>query len=510
MRQGFLVFQQRSRTALVAQFPCPKKEFGMSHQDRMSDIVINHQTIKQVVDWLFAPAVLAGIKTRTGGTWKPRMVAVAALLWGMSGLKNLRERFEQARKIVTKVFRWQASPGRSYQGFLKMLTKWHADLMQAIVPYVRAKMKEVLYEQWRIAGYVVFAGDGSRIELARTESLEKSYSPQRKRSQKKKGKRKGRRARTKPSVRNKSAKKQSGDAIAKKANSPQMWLTLLWHVGSGLPWAWRTGPSDSSERGHLEEMLAELPENSLITADAGFVGYDFWSMILDAGHHFVIRVGANVRLIRKLGYARQHEHTVYLWPDQVAKKKQPPLVLRLIVINDGSQPMYLVTDLSRSQLSDRQAGTIYGARWGIELFFRTFKQTFGRRKLRSRAAANAKLELDWSLLGLWCICLLGQRELLEAGDDPTKLSPAATINAFQSTIIHYRVRPENPADNLWTKLRNALLDDYHRTSSKTSRNYPRKKKRERIGAPKITQATKQQTNAATELKKQNREFQLTA
>jgi hypothetical protein len=27
--------------------------------------------------------------------------------------------------------------------------------------------------------------------------------------------------------------------------------------GTGLPWAWRTGPSDSSERGRLQAMLAE-------------------------------------------------------------------------------------------------------------------------------------------------------------------------------------------------------------------------------------------------------------
>ena len=39
--------------------------------------------------------------------------------------------------------------------------------------------------------------------------------------------------------------------------------------------------------------------------------------------------------------------------------------------------MYLVTDLTKTQLSDRQAAEIYAARWGIELFFRTFKQTFG-------------------------------------------------------------------------------------------------------------------------------------
>lgn len=481
----------------------------MSQQDRTSNIIVNHQTIKQVVDWLLVPALFAGMPVRSLASWKPRMLAVAALLWAAADLTNLKDRFGQARKIVNKVFRWQPPAGATYQGFVKMLRKWHLRLLLVIVPQVRVQMKEVLPGQWMIAGYVVFAGDGSRVELARTKSLEDAFSPQRKKNrQKRNGKR--RRSPAKHSAKRKRLPKQSAEAIAKKANSPQMWLTLLWHVGSGLPWAWRSGPSDSSERGHLTEMLPELPENSLITADAGFVGYDFWNSVLDAGHSFVIRVGSNVRLLRKLGYARQSGHTVYLWPDQAAKKKQPPLVLRLIVIHDGQQPMYLVTNLTKSQLSDRQAATIYAARWGIELFFRTFKQTFGRRKLRSHSADNAKLELDWSLLALWCVCLLGERELAQRGEDPAQLSPAAAIAAFQSTLRDWRVRPERPAESLWSRLSLALLDHYERTASKTSRNYPRKKKRERIGAPQITTATQQQINAAKQLKPEQHEIRLPA
>jgi len=483
----------------------------MSHQDRRP-IVVNHQVIKQVFDWLLVPALFAGMRVSTLAAWKPRMLAATALLWATSDLFTLKDRFQQARKIVSKIFRWHAPPGATYQGFMKMLGKWHAMLMLAVVPHVRIQMKEVLPGQWMVAGFVVFGGDGSRIELPRTKSLENAFSPQRKKNKKNKKQRQGKSGgkSAKNSARQKAAKKQSDEAVAKKINSPQMWLTLLWHVGTGLPWAWRTGPSDSSERGHLEEMLAELPENSLITADAGFVGYDFWNAILGAGHHFVIRVGANVRLIRQLGYARQHDHTVYLWPDAAAKKNQPPLVLRLIVINNGKHPMYLVTNLTKSQLSDRQAGTIYAARWGIELFFRTFKQTFGCRKLRSHSAKNAQLELDWSLLGLWCICLLGQRELAAGGEDPTWLSPVASIKAFQGTLREYRVRSESSQESLWAKLRIAMLDDYQRTRPKTSRNYPRKKEREGISPPKITRATKQQINAAKELKQQQPEFRLPA
>ena len=480
----------------------------MSQQDRTSDIIVNHQTIKQAVDWLLPSALFVGMSTRAGARWKPRMLAVAALLWASSDLTNLKDRFSHARKIVGRVFRWQMPPGETYQGFVKMLRKWHVELTLVIGPQIRVRMREALPGKWTIAGYVVFASDGSRVELSRTGALEKAYSPTKKRRKKSQRKKNGKRQRR--ANRHAKNKKQSAQSVEKKANSPQMWLTLLWHVGSGLPWDWRTGPSDSSERGHLVEMLEDLPENSLITADAGFVGYDFWKAILDGGHHFLARVGGNVSLLKQLGCARQHEHTVYLWPDTAAKKNQSPLVLRLIVVHNGKHPMYLVTNLNKSQLSDRKAATIYQRRWGIELFFRTFKQTFGRRKLRSRSPENAKLELDWSMLAVWCVCLLGQRELANSGDEAIRLSPAAAIKAWQGTLRDWRFRPETHEESLWNLLRVGILDNYTRNSSKTSRNYPRKKKRESISGPKIITATRQQINAAKQLTQNQDDFRLTA
>jgi hypothetical protein len=350
--------------------------------------------------------------------------------------------------------------------------------------------------------------------LPRTRSNEAFYSPKRKqertKNKRKAGKKRNSRGR-KGSKRTRKQKRQSAQSIAKKANSPQMWLTLFWHVGTGLPWAWRTGPSDSSERQHLQEMLAELPENTLIAADAGFMGYEFWRAVMEAGHSFVIRAGANVRLLKKLGYAREYDQTIYLWPKGVAKKELPPLVLRVVWVHDGKQPMCLVTNVrSKTHLSDRQIVDIYKARWGVELFFRTFKQTFGRHKLRSHAGKNAQLEIDWSLVGLWSVCLLAQRELVQAGEDPRQLSPVAAIKAIQQVMHHYRISPDSPDETLWAMLRCALRDDYQRNSSKTARNYPRKRKRERIGVPKVTVASTLQIAAAHELKTKRFNFQLTA
>jgi hypothetical protein len=158
-----------------------------------------------------------------------------------------------------------------------------------------------------------------------------------------------------------------------------------------------------------------------------------------------------------------------------------------------------VTDLPKIRLNDRQVVTLYGARGGVEVFFRTCKQTFGCRKLRPRAAVNAQLELEWSLVGLWCICLLGHRELRASGQEPVRLSPAAARHAFQGTLPEYRVRPESPAETLWAQLRRARLDDYQRRAAKTSRAYPRKKQRIPIGIPRILLATDRQIAQAAAL-----------
>ena len=103
----------------------------MSHQDRSCALVIHHQTLKQVLAWLLAPAVFASLRGRQSATWKPRRLAAAALLWATSELPTLQARFAQARQIVQKVFRWQRAPGVSVQGFLKMLGQWQASCLAA-------------------------------------------------------------------------------------------------------------------------------------------------------------------------------------------------------------------------------------------------------------------------------------------------------------------------------------------------------------------------------------------
>ncbi|MBX6314744.1 MAG: transposase [Isosphaeraceae bacterium] len=248
-----------------------------------------------------------------------------------------------------------------------------------------------------------------------------------------------------------------------------MWLTVMFHVGTGLPWDWWTGPSDSSERDHLMQMMAALPAGALVTADAGFVGYEYWKALLDSGRSFLIRVGANVRLLKPLGYARERAGLVYLWPDRAAARLQPPLVLRLVVAQGPRHVVYLVTSvLEGGRLSDPQLIAIYRLRWGVELFYRQFKQTFGRRKLRSHRGDNAEVEAAWSLLGLWSLCLHGQVELASDSIPASGVSGAGLLRAYRGVMRAYRSRPE-PGESLWERLSVAVIDGYRR-SKKTSRD----------------------------------------
>ncbi len=485
---------------------------------RNAENIVNHQTLRDALNWAMPASSFGMCRVGVNTFWKARMLVFAAVLWVWSDDSTLAKRFTAARKLVIKMFPWQEKPGTSYQGFIKALHKQKKKLFEVILPRLRSLMQRCAGDFWTVAGWVVFGVDGSRVQTPRTKANEDRFHPTKKRKKQvlaRKGQaprltKKASQKTTQTKKRKRAVKKQASKNAKRQSAGPQIWLTLFWHVGLGLPWAWKTGPVDSSERAHMLEMLGILPEKSMIVADAGFVGYDNWRAIENAGHSFVIRVGANVKLLKKLGYARESEGRVYLWPDAARKKQEPPMVLRLITVHNGKHPVHLVTNvLSKKELSDRNMIEIYRARWGIEVFFRSFKQTFGCRKLRSASPENALLELDWSLVGLWTVYLMAIVEVIERGESPHRVSVAGVLNAIRAVMRDYRSRPD-PGEDLASLLGAALIDPYVRKGSKASRNYPRKKNEKPADKPVIESASREQVARAKELKARQQEKRLPA
>ena len=99
--------------------------------------------------------------------------------------------------------------------------------------------KEIGGRYFRTHKWVLIAFDGSRSTAPRSIANEKAFcAPNYGHGTKAKyGKKKSKGLRRK---RNKEHKTQPQE--------PQVWITMMWHMGLRLPWTWRLGPSNSSER----------------------------------------------------------------------------------------------------------------------------------------------------------------------------------------------------------------------------------------------------------------------
>jgi len=392
--------------------------------------------------------------------WTPARLLTALVLvaWG-GGAQALTERFATARAVLG-----DPDTARTYQGWTKALLAAGLRLAEAAAAWWRGQMSARAGSAWTLYGWCVLAADGSRFALPRTAELLRVFG-----------------------------------FGGRDESQPQLWITTLWHLGLGLPWAWRIGRADASERRHLAALLPDTPPNCLLVADAGYVGYELLRQIVGSGRHFLVRVGRNVHLLTHLGYAQvERGHTVYLWPAYAQRQAQPPLGLRLIRLPVGpkGQPVCLLTSVTDpARLSDEQAGVLYRLRWGIELMYRSLKQTLQARTLRSTAPAQVLFEMHGLMLGLMLLGLWTTRAIQARGGRPGGWSVAGALQVVRRALR----RPDTPQP--WTdRLAHAVPDRYLRRR-KVRVIWPRKKQHDPPpGCPNVRPATATERRAALALR----------
>jgi hypothetical protein len=444
--------------------------------------------LRQALEWFLTRHSFANLSLHGNVGWQAPQLVALAVLWVWSDQRTLTNAFTQARALAEQF--WGTLAVTTYQGLTGALRSYAGQLLPQLESQLHRLMEQVAGPHWRIGKWLALAVDGSRVSTPRTRSNETAFATKNYGS--------GLKAKRRTKWKNKKRRSKKLGAPVK----PQIWLTLIWHMGLKMPWCWKTGPSTSSERQHLEELLESrvFPENTLFCCDAGFVGYDFWKAILDQGHSFVIRVGGNVRLLRNLGTARHRDGLVHLWPGEAMRKRRPPVPLRLLEFQGPRGKVYLVTNiLSERELPTKQARELYRMRWGVELQFRTLKQTFGRGKLRSRTAENALVELDWSLVGLWLVQLYAVRERIELDSPPEQTSVALALDIIQDAMRNWSVPIRSPRE-LRRRLAGAVKDGYRRNGSKQARYRPPAKDKPSATQPILLKATTAQKKAYHELR----------
>lgn len=370
--------------------------------------------------------------------WTDRLLAIMGVLMSWRSEPLLTDGFEACWQTLTDLYPTRRRAGHSYEGFRKALLRRSGDLLEMMQSALRRAMPAVAGGYWRIDGWLVMGVDGSRVNCPRTAANEAAFH-----------------------------------CAGKPGTAPQQFVTTLLHVGTGLIWAWRRGGGKEAERHHLRQMLPTLPEGALLLADAGFTGYELLRALIAAGHPFVIRAGGNVRLLKKLGFTvREYADVVYLWPQD--RRDEEPLVLRLVVLHDGRKAVHLLTSvLEASVLTDRQVGRMYRRRWGLEVFYRSLKQTMQKHTLRSRTPKGAAMELDWALVGLWLLGMMAVKRLVARGVAASQWSVAVALRLVRRVMAG---RGSLQAARGLRGLGGARKDAYVRHGPKDSRPRPQKKK----------------------------------
>lgn len=393
------------------------------------------------------------------GSWSAATVAAVALLSAWSAESTLSDRFEDARAAARRAWPRRRAPGRTYTGFAGALVRLGMPLVALLQARFRGLVLGLDGPFARVEGRRVFAVDGTRVEAPRTAANQRALG-----------------------------------CAGKTKSGPQFLVTVLWQLGLRQLLAYRIGRGVSSERRHLDALAGLLPADALLVADAGFAGYRLIERMQREGRSFLLRVGGNIRLLRDLlGVAcEKRGDVVYLWPN--SRRNDRPLRLRLVVVGEGRKAVYLVTNVDDARLSAEQAAVIYRLRWGVETFFRGFKQTLARRKLRSDSPTRAALELHWLLLGYWLLGLQAATALVARGSAPGDWSVATARRAVRAAMR------TNSARRLHLALRNARREERpQRTSSKKARNWPHKKRDQPCGPPLIRSATAAERRAALRL-----------
>ena len=460
-------------------------------QQRRRRVPSNVDQFRELQRWLLPNnGIFAVLRFHGNTTWLVSSLVWLALCWSWSESRNVTDAFTHAVEWCGLL---ENAAVTTYQGFMGALVQWTDRLLTVLWPLLHQRMQEVAGSFWTVFGWVPIAFDGSRSTAPRTKSNEQAFCAPNY------GHGKTAKYRKKKS---KGLRRRKNEKSNPQPQEPQTWITMLWHMSLRLPWMWKLGPSNSSERAHVMEMLGQglFPVNTLFCGDAGFVGYPLWAQLAGQGRHFLVRVGANVSLLTERNdciIKRGRKGRVLCWPLSAQKAKLPPLRLRLVRVRIGKKCMWMLTNVMQpSRLTPQMIVHFYKMRWGIEVEFRGLKQTLDRSKLRCRNSQRLLAELNWSIMAMLVAELFGLKEQLAPSKsaaknlprNPKRRSLANTMRAIRHCLTHLKDTPDLGED-LRSRLQRALTDSYIRKSSKCARYRPPNPDKKPLGNPAIRRLT---------------------
>jgi len=152
----------------------------MPHQDQGRVA----SAIGPALDWLVDSEAFGSYTLRRDSRFTPASLVKLVLLWAWGEQATLTDRFAHAREVIAS----HADDQRqsvTYQAFVKLLRRHSNSLLYAVVRALQARLRESFPDAYRVAGFVVFGVDGTRVATPRTAANQAALDPPPKRRSKK-------------------------------------------------------------------------------------------------------------------------------------------------------------------------------------------------------------------------------------------------------------------------------------------------------------------------------------
>src|SRR5258707_4357665 len=417
------------------------------------------RSLRDAFQQFLTPQVCKQAHQAWRSTYAPPRWTLQPLIWVLLTMawcsgQSQEERFAAARATYVAHYQHARRPGATLAGFLAALAKLPLPVLRAVAQGVRQRLAVLWVDALRVGGWLPMACDGSRLECPRSEELQQRL----------------------------------GEA-GKPGSAPSIYLTTLVLLPLGVVWSWWWGKGTASEHHHLRQLLRTLPRQTLLVADACYLGYELFTAIVQAQAAFLVRLSSRAYLYttEQTPLAAWTYGLVYYWPSAVQQQGRPPILARLLRIKGKKADVWLLTNvLDRRPLSHPTAGQEYRWRWRNEGLFRDYKRLLGKMKLSSRTVALVHREAEGSLLALQLLLALavqtpaGQPVVLPGCPRREVLRLRGAITAAlrrlgAPPITHYQ--------RMLTVVRNQERPT--RVSAKVRQEWPRRKEHKPPKPPKL-------------------------
>lgn len=244
--------------------------------------------------------------------------------------------------------------------------KISADHMRCLVHEAADAFEESFGDSMRWHGRRVFAVDGSKVNLQRSEDLHRAFG------------------------------------TPNDAYCPQALLSVLFDVCGKVAVDLHVSPYASSERGHLLAMMPQFSPGDLVVLDRGYPSHEVLQALTKEKIDFLVRVPSSntFSVIDDIRWSPTDDRRATVEVPPGSPEDWESLNLRVLrLTNHNGEESFFLTTLSSTQFSLEDIRELYHMRWEVEEYYKLFKSSYaGQGQFRSKGPSGVRQEMHAQVL----------------------------------------------------------------------------------------------------------------